>query len=109
MIPQNLHEDILSDLHVWHPGIVWMKALARMHVWWPNVDEHIGALVKGRARMSVSTAKSVKYMDTRPNKLWNRIYMDFVGPFENSMFLIVVDTHPKWMEGMRMDSSTINA
>ena len=33
MIPKCLCEDILSDLHQGHSGIVRMKALARMHVW----------------------------------------------------------------------------
>ena len=39
--------------------------------------------------------------------------MDFAGPFENRMFLIVVDAHLKWKEVMRMEGtssgSTINA
>ena len=33
VIPKCLCEDILSDLHQGHSGIVGMKALARMHVW----------------------------------------------------------------------------
>ena len=46
MIPECLREDILSDLHVGHPDIVWMKALARMHVWLSNLDQEIKTLVK---------------------------------------------------------------
>jgi hypothetical protein len=36
---------VLNELHENHPGIVRMKSLARMHVWWPNLDIDIESKV----------------------------------------------------------------
>ena len=41
-----------------------------------------------------------------PNKPLNHIHADFDGPFENSMFLIVVDAWSKWMEVVRMEAAS---
>lgn len=37
---------ILRELHTSHPGIVKMKSLAHVHVWWPGIDKCIEHLVK---------------------------------------------------------------
>ncbi|CAM4592021.1 unnamed protein product, partial [Lepidochelys olivacea] len=41
-----------------------------------------------------------------PENLWQRIHMDFAGPLEGSMFLVVVDAHSKWPEVSIMQSTT---
>ena len=41
-----------------------------------------------------------------PNKPWTHIHVDFAGLFENSMFLIAVNAHSKWMEVMRMEDTS---
>ena len=41
-----------------------------------------------------------------PSKPWQRIHIDFAGPFVGEIFLIVVDTYSKWMEVVRMTSTT---
>ena len=35
-----------------------------------------------------------------------RIHIDFAGPFLNSMFLVVVDAHSRWLEVERISSTT---
>lgn len=35
IIPKQLRERVLHELHTGHPGIVRMNSLARLHVWWP--------------------------------------------------------------------------
>ncbi|GBN33250.1 Uncharacterized protein K02A2.6 [Araneus ventricosus] len=42
-----------------------------------------------------------------PSKPWERIHIDFAGPFMNSMYLIVIDDHSKWPEVFPM--SAINS
>jgi len=41
VIPASLQPQVLTEIHDGHMGIVRMKALARMHTWWPNIDRHI--------------------------------------------------------------------
>ena len=41
VMPAKLHKKVLEELHHGHPGVVRMKALARSHVWWPELDKEI--------------------------------------------------------------------
>ncbi len=43
--PAQLKDQILSELHDTHPGIVRMKALACSRVWWPQIDRDIEEIV----------------------------------------------------------------
>ena len=36
VIPLSLRERVLEEIHEQHTGIVKMKSIARMHVWWPK-------------------------------------------------------------------------
>ena len=47
VIPRPLQARVLDELHVGHPGIVRMKAQARVHVWWPGLDTNIANTVRG--------------------------------------------------------------
>ncbi len=48
VVPQALRQQILSELHSGHLGIVKMKSIARLHVWWPKIDSDIETLAKSR-------------------------------------------------------------
>ena len=41
VIPEKFKLDIMNELHDQHPGIVRMKALSRIHAWFPNIDKAI--------------------------------------------------------------------
>ena len=41
-----------------------------------------------------------------PSSPWQRIHIDFAGPFLGCMFLIVVDAHSRWLEIEKMDTMT---
>ncbi|GFO27254.1 Pol polyprotein [Plakobranchus ocellatus] len=44
-----------------------------------------------------------------PDKPWQRIHIDYAGPFLNFMFLVIVDAHTKWVEIIPTATSTSSA
>ena len=58
IIPTALRARVLNMLHLTHIGIVRMKSLARMHVWWPNIEVDIAAHCKD----------CTAYAETGPNQ-----------------------------------------
>ena len=90
-----------QELHVSHPGMCHMKALARSYLWWPGLDQDIEKLVK--ACSSCGQVKAVSgvaplHPCVWSEKPWNRIHLDFAGPLDGRMYLLVVDSHSKWPE-----------
>ena len=86
-----------------------MKALARSHFWWPGLDKE----VEGVAR-ECSACQAVKSAPAKaplhpwawPTAPWQRVHIDFAGPFAGRMFLVLVDAHSKWPEVCIMSSTT---
>ena len=96
-------------LHEAHPGIVRMKSLARGYMWWHGMDKEIELSVK-----ECPTCQSTRKMPptaplhpwARPSKPWSRVHVDYAGPLEGKMFLLIVDAYSKWMEVHATSSST---
>lgn len=88
------------------------KAVARSYVWWPKLDEAIEEICKVcsgcRSVQNIPSAAPVHPWNFPP-KAWHRLHIDFAGPFQSAMFLIVVDAHSKWPEIFEMKSTTSNA
>ncbi len=94
IVPAHLKDQVLSKLHDTHPGIVRMKAIARSHVWWPQIDRDIEDIVNScpsclRVKQSPSSAPLHPW--TWPSKPWQRIHVNLFGPFLNKMFFVIVD------------------
>ena len=41
-----------------------------------------------------------------PVKPWQRLHIDFAGPFMGTTFLVVVDSHSKWPKVYEMSTMT---
>ena len=109
VVPKACQEAVLEELHASHPGIVKMKSLARIHVWWWGIDKDIEQVVREcPACQSVRNAPSTTYLHpwSWPDGPWKRIHVDFAGPFLGSMFMVLVDAHSKWLEVVPMASTT---
>ncbi|XP_030850652.1 uncharacterized protein K02A2.6-like [Strongylocentrotus purpuratus] len=109
IIPDGLQQHILEELHRGHQGMVRMKSLARMHVYWPGLDQDIERLVQAcsscQAMQTLPPAAPVNPW-AWPSQPWHRVHVDFAGPFLDQMFLLVVDAHSKWPEVIPMRSTT---
>lgn len=112
IIPKIIRRRILEELHEVHMGISRMKSLARSFCWWPGMDMDIENKVRhcykcqqNRNNPSAAQPHSWEY----PSAAWERLHIDFAGPFMGKMFLIVVDAFSKWIEVESMSSSTSSA
>ena len=105
-------EVTLHELHKDHPGVSRMKSVARSYLWWPGLDKDIENLAK-----SCSACQAVKRAPPTvplqpwvwPSKPWQRVHLDYAGPFQGRMFLIAVDAFSKWPEVKIMTSTTVSA
>ena len=91
-------EALLLEVHGGHPGISRMKSLARSLMWWPRMDSEIEEVVKHceecqQDRPAPPSAPLHPW--SWPTRPWTRLHIDFAGPLEGKMFLVVVDAHSK--------------
>ncbi|KAK6171969.1 hypothetical protein SNE40_018385 [Patella caerulea] len=112
VIPAKLRQDVLDQVHEGHVGVVKMKMLARSYIWWPGIDGDIETLAKQctGCQQSQHMPKSAPIHPWEwPSKPWERIHIDFAGPFLGYMFLIIVDSHSKWPEVIKMTTGNTSA
>ncbi|XP_056132705.1 uncharacterized protein K02A2.6-like [Lampris incognitus] len=112
VIPNLAREEVLAMLHDAHPGTVHMKGLGRSYAWWPGMDLAIEQTVKScetcqRTHHAPPTAQLHPWEWT--TKKWSRLHIDFAGPFQGKTFLIIVDSHSKWLEVAMVSSMSSSA
>ncbi|KAA3681810.1 uncharacterized protein DEA37_0004819 [Paragonimus westermani] len=109
VVPRSLRRAVLHQFHSGHPGTSRMKAIARGFAYWPGMDDHISELVK-RCSKCQQAAKLPKKQDPVPWDLpkgpWSRIHLDFAGPINGVMYLVLVDAYSKWPEIVPLHSAT---
>lgn len=109
IVPPELRKKLLQQLHAGHSGMVRMKELARSYFWWPGLDGQIEETAR-----TCPSCQQVRSMPQAaplhpwewPEEPWQRVHVDFAGPFEDRMFLVAVDAHSKWPEVSIMRSTT---
>lgn len=109
VVPEKLRAKILAELHSSHIGIVKTKAEARSRFWYPGIDaaleELIGSCdVCNRLRPSPPRAPLAPWK--YPPKPFYRIHIDFLGPLNGHMYLVMVDAYSKWVEVFDMNNNT---
>ncbi|XP_011858785.1 PREDICTED: uncharacterized protein K02A2.6-like [Vollenhovia emeryi] len=77
-----------------------MKHLARSHVWWYKIDNDIEKLVA-----NCNDCNAFRNEPTKVTHIWEpctvpfeRVHIDFAGPFLGHYFFILVDAFSKWPE-----------
>ena len=109
VIPPKFRTTVLEELHVGHVGMVKMKGIARSFIWWPGINGVIEQLARSCpdcACIQNTPVKSPLHPWIWPAKPWQRIHVDFAGPFCGHMYFVVVDAHSKWPEVIMMETTT---
>ena len=91
-------QQLLDELHLAHLSITRMKNLACFYLWWPGMDTEIEQKAKQCNQCQINQKKSpvaLLHLWEWPGKPWSRIHLDYAGPFQGRMFLVIVDSHSK--------------
>ncbi|XP_043916342.1 uncharacterized protein K02A2.6-like [Protopterus annectens] len=109
IIPPPGRRALLQQLHQDHVGITRMKALARSYFWWPKLDHDIEVAVKEckicQQHRNLPVAAPLHPWEW-PSRPWQRLHIDYAGPFMGAMFLIIMDAHSKWMDAYPVKTPT---
>ena len=109
IVPEKFRHTLIEELHRDHPGASRMKSVARSYFWYPGLDKDLEDRARGCvACQGVKNSPPVAplHLWVWPATPWQRIHVDFAGPFMNKSYLLVTDTHSKWPEIIEMNSTT---
>ncbi|KAG5864097.1 hypothetical protein JTB14_016254 [Gonioctena quinquepunctata] len=85
-----LQPEVLGMLHHGHPGITAMQSLAKLHVFWPNINSDI-ALEIEKCFTCQQSMQNDRNSPLHPWGIspepWSRLHLDFAGPLENQNFM----------------------
>ena len=112
VIPQKHRQKVLMLLHAGHPGTTRMKSLARLHAWWPGIDKDIEDYSKGCTSCATAGRDPTRvplHQWELPLRPWQRVHIDYAGPFKGKMWLLLIDAFSKWPEIHEMKSTTAEA
>ena len=101
VIPPQGRAAVITLIHEGHPGITRMKRLARGYVWWPGMDRELEDAVKHCVKCQEhqkAPAKAPMHPWEWPERPWARVHIDYAGPIQGKMVLVIVDAHSKWLE-----------
>ena len=85
VIPKKYRDCILKNLHAAHLGIVKMKRIARLFVYWPKIDMDIEGMTKECDRCLKIANRPKVYEGHHweyPRAQWERVHMDYTGPVD---------------------------
>jgi len=108
VIPPRFRQRCLEELHVSHLGVVKTKSLARSLLWWPGLDGDIEQMVRHctTCQSDADNPRRASSLWPVPERAWQRVHVDFAGPFKGKMFLIVIDAYSKWPEVVVMQCTS---
>ena len=109
IVPDKFHATVLDELHDTHPGIVKMKSLSRSYVWWPGLDKDIERTVHNCSLcQTLGNKPPVAPLNPWewPTKPWDRLHVDYAGPIDGKMLLIIIDAGTKYIDAHVVNSAT---
>ena len=109
VIPESLRDKVLQSLHMGHPGIVQMKGLARSSVFWPGITKDCERTTTKCEICQTKKTTAVKNVYTSwpsTKNYGDRIHIDFLGPIQGKMILILVDAYTGWIDAYHTINTT---
>ncbi|CAI6367254.1 unnamed protein product [Macrosiphum euphorbiae] len=109
IIPDKFRAALLRELHSVHSGMSSMKAIARSYFWWPKLDsdiEDIARRCENCIQIRPAPPRAVLSPWKWPEQPWTRLHVDFLGPYKNKNFLVVIDATSKWLEAFETNLCT---
>ena len=109
IVPEKFRHTLIEELHRDHPGASRMKSVAHSYFWYPGLDKDLQDRAQGCvACQGVKNSPPVAPLHpwVWPAAPWQRIHVDYAGPFMNKSYLFVTDAHSKWPEIIEMNSTT---
>ena len=96
VVPGKVRKRAMEMLCGSHPGMAKMKSLAHSYLWWPGMDKAIEECVK-KCDVCQQTRKDPPTTQLHPwvwpDKPWTQVHIDYAGPLEGKMFLLIADAH----------------
>ena len=99
----------LKILHRNHYGRNRMIALARSKIWFPGIDRMITEIAEGCNTCAIfgkNPPKAPLHPWEIPEKVWQRLHIDFCETSPNDKYLVVIDAKSKWPEVIYMRNVT---
>ena len=112
VVPTPRREAVLLELHEGHPGCTRMKGLARMYVWWPGITKDIENTVHHCSECQQhqpTPPVALLHPWAWPTRPWACLHLDYAGPVQGKMVLVLIDAHSKWIEAVCTLSATSSA
>ncbi|KAG5878029.1 hypothetical protein JTB14_014208 [Gonioctena quinquepunctata] len=93
-----------------------MQSLSKLHVFWPNINSDIAQEIE-KCFTCQQSRQNDRNSPLHPWGIspepWSRLHLDFAGPFESKMWMILIDSYTHWLEVIPMrditSGSTIEA
>ena len=102
VMPDKLRTETLKLAHKGHQGIVKTKQALRTKVWWPGIDKDAKNYVQrchACQCLGQTDPPAPLKQNPMPNKPWEHLHMDFLGPYPSGeTLLVVIDAYSKFPE-----------
>ena len=93
IVPQELQSKVITMLHQSHHRIVRMKTMARLYVWWPNIEMSIETCCKAcNVCVVTAPARTASCSCLKNKKL---VYANAVLPVKNDDVKSTVEMDPE--------------
>uniref|UniRef100_A0A096M5I9 Gypsy retrotransposon integrase-like protein 1 n=1 Tax=Poecilia formosa TaxID=48698 RepID=A0A096M5I9_POEFO len=108
IVPVTLRATVIHLAHETHQGVVRTKQRLRDLYWWPQMDKMVQSVISSCTTCqmndkSAQTAPAPLQPIELPNRPWEKVALDIVGPFETAVSscrfaITLVDYYSKWPE-----------